>query len=61
MKSLYERENLKRGDVILCDGEERIFLAIGMYIAPFIVMSVVAVVGLVFTGIYNVVKSIFKG
>ena len=38
-----------------------ILLAIGMYIAPFIVMSVVAAVGLVFTGIYNVVKSIFKG
>lgn len=27
MKSLYERENLQRGDIILCNGQERIFLA----------------------------------
>lgn len=26
MKNLYREQNLKRGDIILCDGEERIFL-----------------------------------
>ena len=41
MKTLYERENLTRGDIILCNGIERIFLTyIEGAASPYICVSI---------------------